>query len=70
MNIAGPVAVEMGMQEGFRKGGYVCLSVNFGRAAVVEHSLLDKGIFAAQVFTARNLRNYTLEPVARFGYAR
>lgn len=70
MNIAGPVALETGFDQGWGRGGYVKLAVNFGRPAVVEHSLLDSGIFASQAFTARDLKNYTLEPVGRFGFIR
>lgn len=69
-NIAGPVALETGFGEGWGKGGYVKLAVNFGRAAVVEHALTDADPVAATAFTARDLKNYTLEPVGRFGWIR
>ncbi len=70
MNLAGPVALEAGFGRGWGQGGYVKLAVNFGRAAFAEHTLSDAGIIASEAFTARDLKNYTLETVGRFGWIR
>ncbi len=67
LNIAGPLAVEMGYRhnEGRKKKhGFVNFIVNFGRPAVREHTLAD-AFLGDEAFTPRDLKNYTLDPVAR-----
>ncbi len=64
LNIAGPLAIEMGYQHGWNKSGYVNFVVTFGRPAVREHTLAD-AFLSDEAFTPRDLKNYTLSPVER-----
>ena len=64
MNILGCLALEGGYLGGWGNGEYVRLVLSFGRPAVAEYTLMD-GILGNEVFTPRDLKNYTLAPVAR-----
>lgn len=64
LNIAGPLAIDMGYQHGWNKHGYVNFIVAFGRPAVREHALSD-ALYVDEAFTPRDLKNYTLDLVER-----
>ncbi len=66
MNLAGPVALETGFDKGWGQGGFVALVLNLGRASCTEHTLSDGDVFGAQAFTARDLKNYTLQPIENY----
>jgi len=60
MNLISCLSVEAGYHHGWNKSPFARLILSFGRAAVTEHTLADK-LFADEAFTARDLRNYTLQ---------
>lgn len=64
LNIAGPLAIEMGYQHGWNKNGFINFVLTFGRPAVREHTLSD-AFLGDEAFTPRDLKNYTLDPVRR-----
>ncbi|MGR3952004.1 MAG: hypothetical protein QRY74_03765 [Chlamydia sp.] len=64
LNIAGPLAVEMGYNKGFHNKGYVNFVLTFGRPAVREHTLMD-GFVSEEILAPRDLKNHTLAPVTR-----
>ncbi len=63
-NIFGCLALEGGYLGGWGNGAFVRLILNIGRPASNEYTLAD-GILGNEVFTPRDLKNYTLAPVAR-----
>jgi hypothetical protein len=64
LNLLGCLALEGGYLGGWGNGAYVRLILNIGRPASNEYTLVD-GIIGNEVFTPRDLKNYTLAPVAR-----
>lgn len=64
LNLLGCLALEGGYLGGWGNGAYVRLILNIGRPASNEYTLAD-GIIGNEVFTPRDLKNYTLAPVAR-----
>ena len=64
LNLLGCLALEGGYLGGWGNGEYVRLVLSIGRPAVAEYTLLD-GIVGNEVMTQRDLKNYTLAPVAR-----
>jgi hypothetical protein len=64
LNLLGCLALEGGYLGGWGNGTFVRLVLNFGRPASNEYTLAD-GIIGNEVFTPRDLKNYTLAPVAR-----
>jgi hypothetical protein len=64
MNLLGCLALEGGYLGGWGNGTFVRLVLNIGRPASNEYTLAD-GIIGNEVFTPRDLKNYTLAPVAR-----
>jgi hypothetical protein len=64
MNLLGCLALEGGYLGGWGNGAFVRLILNIGRPASNEYTLAD-GILGNEVFTPRDLKNYTLAPVAR-----
>ena len=64
LNLLGCLALEGGYLGGWGNGAFVRLVLNIGRPASNEYTLAD-GILGNEVFTPRDLKNYTLAPVAR-----
>ena len=64
LNLLGCLALEGGYLGGWGNGEYVRLILSFGRPAVAEYTLMD-GFIGNEVMTPRDLKNYTLAPVAR-----
>lgn len=64
LNLLSCVSLQMGYMNGWNKNQFMRLAVTFGRSASVEHTLFDK-FFSDEAFSARDLRNYTLQMVAR-----
>lgn len=63
-NLLGCLALECGYLGGWGNGAFARLILNIGRPASNEYTLAD-GIIGNEVFTPRDLKNYTLAPVAR-----
>ena len=64
MNLLGCLALEGGRVGGFKTDHFIRLILSFGRPASNEYALTD-GIVGNEAFTARDLRNYGLAPIAR-----
>ena len=64
LNLLGCLAVEGGYLGGWGKGKYVRIILNLGRPAYNEYTLVD-GFLGNEIFTPRDLKNYTTAPVAR-----
>ncbi len=63
-NLLGCLALECGYLGGWGNGAFTRLIFSLGRPASNEYTLAD-GIIGNEVFTPRDLKNYTLAPVAR-----
>ena len=63
LNILGCLYVEGGYRGGWGNGEYVRLVLSLGRPATAEYVLAD-GLVGNEVMTPRDLKNYTLAPVA------
>jgi len=64
LNLLGCLALEGGYLGGWGNGSFVRLVLSFGRPAFNEYTLAD-GILGNEVFTPRDLKNYSLAPVMR-----
>lgn len=64
LNLLGCLALEGGYLGGWGNGAYVRLVLSLGRPASNEYTIAD-GFMGNEVFTPRDLKNYTLAPVMR-----
>lgn len=64
LNLLGCLALEGGYLGGWTHNPYVRLVLSFGRPASNEYTLAD-GVLGDGMFTARNLKDWTLAPVYR-----
>jgi hypothetical protein len=64
LNLLGCLALEGGFLGGWDNNGYVRLVLSLGRPASNEFTLMD-GFYSSEAFSARDLKAYTLAPVAR-----
>lgn len=64
LNLLGCLALEGGYLGGWGNGSYVRLVLSLGRPAFMEYTIAD-GFMGNEVFTPRDLKNYTLAPVMR-----
>lgn len=64
MNLLGCLALEYGRTGGFKAKHSLKAILSFGRPASNEYTLTD-GLIGNEAFTPRDLRNYSLAPIAR-----
>jgi hypothetical protein len=64
LNLLGCLAFETGRVGGFKTNHYIRAILSFGRPASNEYALTD-GVIGNEAFTAYDLRNYGLAPIAR-----
>jgi len=63
-NLLSCLSLQAGYHNGWNKSPFARLILTFGRAASMEHTLTDK-LIGDEAFTARDLRNYTLQTADR-----